>query len=336
MKIYRDADADLEILKGKKIVMIGPLKGGRSGLMYAPNIRESGVEVIFGIPAQNSKEIKEKLDLVESAGFEGYSVADAVTKGDLVYITLYDSQVPGVYNEEVSPNLTKEKTLAFMTGFPVYFKQVIPPSFVDVLLVAPKAPARAVREMYVEGFGAPGLIAVHQDHTGKGRDIALAMAKALGYTRAGVLESTFEEETVTDLVGEQVGWGLLLETINAAFEVLVEGGYSPELAYYEVCHEAKMIMDLIYNGGFTGMLRNISDTARFGLLTRSPRVIDSRARESIKKVMEEVVSGQFAKEWIEEQAKGLTRSKALSEQVQNLPIEKVGTEIRRMAGVQKD
>lgn len=305
-------------------------------MMYAPNIRDSGVEAIFGLHAKDSKEMREKLDLVEAAGFEGYRVAEAVEKGDIIYITLGDTEAPVVYSQEVGPNLTEGKTLAFMTGFPIFFKQIMPPSFVDVILVAPKAPARAVREMYVKGFGAPGLIAVHQDYTGKGKDVALAMSKALGYTRAGVLETTFKDETVTDLVGEQVGWGLLLETINAAFEILVEEGYPPELAYFEVCHEAKMIMDLIYNGGFTGMLRNISDTARFGLLTRSPKVIDSRVKESMKRVLEEVLSGQFAKEWIEEQAKGLPRSKALFEQVKALPIEKVGAEIRRIAGIGMD
>lgn len=336
MKVYRDSDANLEILKGMKIVIVCPLRGGRSGLMYAPNIRDSGVDIIFGLHAKDSNELKEKLDLVKSAGFEGYSVADAVVKGDIVYITLLDTEVPIVYKDQIGPNLTEGKTLAFMTGFPVHFKQVIPPSFVDLILVGPRAPAPALREMYVSGSGVPGIIGVHQDYTGKGKEVALAMAKALGLTKAGVLEATFEDETVTDLLGEQVGWGLLLDQINAAFEILIEKGYPPELAYFEVCHEVKMIMDLIYFGGFTGMLKNISDTARFGLLTRAPRVIDSHVKDNMRQVLEEVISGQFAKEWVDEQSKGLPRSKALSEQVQNLLIEKVGDEIRRMAGLKMD
>ncbi|MBS7646447.1 ketol-acid reductoisomerase [Candidatus Bathyarchaeota archaeon] len=328
MKVYLDNDVNLESIKGKTIAVIGY---GSQGEAQAKNLRDSGLKVIVGLRPDGKSWNKAKKD-----GFEVYTVPEASKKGDIILFLIPDMNQPEVYRESIAPHLAEGKTLNFAHGFNVHFKQIVPPKNIDVIMVAPKSPGARLRETFVEGFGVPALIAVHQDFSGKAKETALAIAKGLGCTRAGVLETTFKDETESDLIGEQtVLVGGLIELIKNGFEVLVENGYPPELAYFEACNEAKLIMDLIYQKGITGMLQAVSDTAKYGGLTVGPKVIDNHVKENMRKAVENVKNGTFAKEWIEEHKKGEKRLKTLMKEIENHELEKVGKFIRKIAGLEK-
>jgi len=270
-------------------------------------------------------------DLAKQEGFEVYSVADAVRRADIIAVLLPDMVQPSVWREEIEPNLKPGATVIFAHGFNIRFGLIKPPANVDVVLIAPKAPGRAVRDEFVKGWGVPALVAVHQDYTGNALKTALAVAKANGFTRVGVIETTFAEETETDLIGEQtVLVGGLMELIRKGFETMVELGYQPEVAYFEVLNEAKLIMDLIWEKGLTGMLLGVSETARYGGLTVGPQVINDDVKRRMKEAAERVRSGEFAKEWVEEYSRGAPRLKELLSSIEKHQIEIVGSELRRM------
>ncbi|MEM1566211.1 MAG: ketol-acid reductoisomerase [Candidatus Bathyarchaeia archaeon] len=328
VKVYFDPDTSLEPIKDKIIAVIGY---GSQGEAQAKNLRDSGLKVIVGLRPDGKSWSKAKGD-----GFEVYSIAEATKRGDIILFLIPDMNQPEVYKESIAPNLTEGKTLDFAHGFNVHFKQIIPPKNIDVIMVAPKSPGPRLRETFVGGFGVPALVAVHQDFSGKAKEKALAIAKGLGCTRAGVIETTFKDETESDLIGEQtVLVGGLIELIKNGFEVLVESGYPPELAYFEACNEAKLIMDLIYQKGMVGMLQAVSDTAKYGGLVVGPKVIDSHVKENMQKVVEYVKSGAFAKDWIEEHRKGEKNLKKMIETLGNHELERVGRFIRKMAGLEK-
>lgn len=327
MKVYYDKDADPDILKDKTVAIIGY---GSQGRAQALNLRDSGIKVVLGLRPQGPSWKR-----ATEEGFEVLTIDEAARMGDVIHMLIPDMAQPTVYREYIAPNLKSGKTLCFSHGFNIHFKQIVPPPDIDVIMVAPKSPGPRLREMYVEGFGVPALIAVYQNVSGKAKDVALALAKSLGCTRAGVLETTFKDETESDLIGEQtVLVGGLIELIKNGFEVLVEAGYPPELAYFEACNEAKLIMDLIYTSGIIGMLKAVSDTAKYGGLTVGPKVIDEHVKENMRKVVKTVQSGEFAKEWISESKKG-TRLKRLMEEMEEHQIEKVGKFIRKTAGLEK-
>jgi len=328
VKVYYDADVTLKPLEGKVIAVIGY---GSQGKAQAQNMRDSGVKVIIGLrPGGKS------WDLAVKDGFEVYPISVAAQKADIVHMLIPDLEQPTVYNSQIAPYMINKKSLCFSHGFNIHFKQIVPPPHVDVIMVAPKSPGPRLRETYLEGFGVPALVAVHQNASGKALDTALAIAKSLGCTRAGVLETTFEEETETDLVGEQaVLVGGLIELIKKGFEVLVEAGYQPELAYFEVCNEAKLIMDLIYQKGFVGMLKAVSDTAKYGGLTVGPKVIDEHVKNNMVKVVKNVQSGKFAKEWMAKSANAKEVLDSLMKNIEEHQIEQVGRFIRKMAGIER-
>jgi len=324
VKVYYDTDVNLEPIKGKTIAVIGY---GSQGRAQAQNLRDTGLNVLVGLrPGGNS------WDMAKKDGFRVYSIPKAAEEGDIVHMLIPDLVQPAVYKDQVENHMTKGKALGFSHGFNIHFKQIIPPPNVDVIMVAPKAPGLRLRETYLDDFGVPALVAVYQNPSGRAKEVALAMAKALGCTRAGVLETTFREETESDLIGEQtVLVGGLIELIKNGFEVLVEAGYQPELAYFEACNEAKLIMDLIYRSGFLGMLRAVSDTAKYGGLTVGPKVIDAHVKENMRKAVKYVQSGQFAKEWIEKRE----NLDDLMKEIEEHQIEKVGKFIRKTAGIEK-
>lgn len=328
VKVYFDKDAALEPLKDKTIAVIGY---GSQGNAQANNMRDSGLNVIMGLrPGGRSWR------RAEEDGFKVFSVSEAAKKADVISILIPDMVQPEVYKESIEPYLTEGKTLDFAHGFNIRFKQIVPPKNVDVIMVAPKGPGPRVRETFSEGFGVPALIAIYQDWSGKAKESALAVAKALGSTRAGVLETTFKDETESDLIGEQtVLVGGLIELIRNGFEVLVENGYPQELAYFEACNEAKLIMDLIYQKGIIGMLRAVSDTAKYGGLTVGSKVIDEHVKENMRKAVKEVQSGKFAEEWIGEHKSGEKNLKALMEEIEEHPLEKVGKFIRKTSGIEE-
>lgn len=324
VKVYYDADVGLEPIKGKTIAVIGY---GSQGRAQAQNLRDSSLNVIVGLRTGGNS-----WDTAEKDGFRVYPIPEAAERGDIVHMLIPDLVQPTVYRDQVENHMTKGKAIGFSHGFNIHFKQIIPPPDVDVVMVAPKAPGLRLRETYLDNFGVPALVAVYQNPSGRAKEIALAMAKALGCARAGVLETTFREETESDLIGEQtVLVGGLIELIKNGFEVLVEAGYQPELAYFEACNEAKLIMDLIYRSGFGGMLRAVSDTAKYGGLTVGPKVIDAHVKENMRKAVEYVQSGQFAKEWIEKKE----TLDALMKEIEEHQIEKVGKFIRKTAGIEK-
>jgi len=327
-KVYYDSDVSLTPLKGKTIAVIGY---GSQGRAQARNMRDSGINVILGLRPNGSS-----WNTAVNDGFKVYPVSEAVQKADVVHMLIPDLEQPAVYKSQISTYMTEGKALCFSHGFNIHFKQIVPPHFVDVIMVAPKSPGPRLRETYLEGFGVPALIAVYQNPSGQAMEKALAMAKSLGCTRAGVLETNFKEETETDLVGEQaVLVGGLIELIKKGFEVLVEAGYQPELAYFEVCNEAKLIMDLIYQKGFTGMLKAVSDTAKYGGLTVGPRVIDEHVKGNMLKVVEKVQNGEFAQEWIGKSDKANEVLGSLMKDIDGHQIESVGKFIRKMAGIEK-
>jgi len=328
VKIYFDDDASLQPLKDRTISVIGY---GSQGHAQAQNMRDSGLNVIIGLRPEGSS-----WERAEKDGFKVYTIPEAVKRADIIFMLIPDMTQPKVYGESVGPYLAKGKTLYFAHGFNIHFKQIVPPKNVDVIMVAPKSPGIRLRETYVSGFGVPALMAIFQDFSGKAKESALAIAKALGCTRAGVLETTFKDETESDLIGEQtVLVGGLIELIKRGFEVLVENGYPPELAYFEACNEAKLIMDLIYQKGISGMLRAVSDTAKYGGLTVGSKVIDEHVKENMRKAVKNVQSGQFAKEWIEEHKSGEKKLRALMKEIEEHQLEKVGKFIRQTSGIEK-
>lgn len=327
-KIYYEQDADLEILKEKTIAVIGY---GSQGSAQANNMKDSGLKVIIGLRPEGASAERAKQN-----GFEVFPISEAAAKADIIHILIPDEVQADVYNSEIAQQLKPGKALGFSHGFNIRFKQIIPPNFVDIIMIAPKGPGVTVRKLYTEGFGVPALIAVEQDYTGKAKQTALAMAKAIGSTKVGVIETTFAEECETDLFGEQVDLcGGVTELIKASFETLVEAGYQPEIAYFETLHEVKLIVDLIYSQGLYGMWSAVSNTAKYGGLTRGKKIVSKASRRSMKKILEYVKSGKFAEEWMKENKKGRPKLNALLEQEKGHLIEKVGKEIRKMAGIEK-
>ncbi len=322
-KMYYDNDADLNIIKDFKVAIIGY---GIQGRGQALNLRDSGVKVIV-----SELEGTPNYQQAEKDGFSVLGAEDAAKQADIIQILTQDHVQGAVYKKAIEANLSEGNALVFSHGFNIHFKQIIPPENVDVFMVAPKGPGALVREMYDQGKGVPCLIAVYQDYSGKAKDKALAYAKAIGGTRAGVIETTFKEETETDLFGEQaVLCGGVSELIKAGFDTLVEAGYQPEIAYFECLHELKLITDLIYREGICGMRKRVSDTAEYGDITRGKRVISKETREVMKKILSEVQSGEFAREWIEENEKGRPDYNRITEEEKNHKIEKVGKELRAM------
>lgn len=322
-KMYYDKDADLGLLKGKKIAVIG---FGSQGHAHALNLKDSGLDVIVGLyEASKSKK------RAEEAGLEVMNVDDAAKAADIIMMLIPDEKQSKVYKESIEKNLKEGKALAFAHGFNIHFHQIVPPEYVDVFMVAPKGPGHLVRRVYEEGKGVPNLVAVYQDYTGKAFDIALAYAKGIGGTRAGVIQTTFKEETETDLFGEQaVLCGGVTELMKAGFETLVEAGYQPEIAYFECLHEMKLIVDLIYEGGFSKMRYSISDTAEFGDYMTGKRIITENTRTEMKNVLSEIQSGEFAKKWLLENQVGRPQYNAIKEKEANQMIERVGRELRGM------
>ncbi len=322
-QMYYDRDADLGLLKGKTIAVIGY---GSQGHAQAQNLKDSGLKVIIG-----QRPGGPNFDLAKSHGFEPVSAAEAAEKADIIQVLLPDEHQADVYRESIASNLAEGKALMFSHGFNVHFHQIVPPGGVDVFMVAPKGPGHLVRSQYVEGAGVPGLIAVYQDASGKARDLALAYAKGIGATRAGVIETSFKEETETDLFGEQcVLCGGVSELVKAGFDTLVQAGYQPEIAYFECLHELKLIVDLMVVGGISYMRYSISNTAEFGDLTRGKRLINEDTRKEMKKILSEIQSGEFAREWILENKAGRPVFQALERRGWDHKIEKVGKELRNM------
>jgi ketol-acid reductoisomerase len=326
-KVYYDADVSLESLKNKTVAVIGY---GSQGKAQAQNMKDSGVHVILGLRPNGAS-----WKTAEKEGFEVYPISEAAQKADIVHMLIPDLEQPAIFKNQVAPDLVEGKALGFSHGFNIHFKQIIPKAYVDVFMVAPKSPGRRLRETYLDGFGVPALVAVNQNPSGQAMKIALAIAKSLGCTRAGVLQTTFKEETESDLIGEQtVLVGGLIELIKNGFEVLVEAGYQPELAYFEACNEAKLIMDLIYQRGFVGMLKAVSDTAKYGGLTVGPKIIDGHVKENMQKTVKSVQSGKFAEEWVEKSSNAQEILKALMKEIEDHQIEKVGKFIRKTAGIE--
>ncbi|MCL0062899.1 ketol-acid reductoisomerase [Peptococcaceae bacterium] len=328
-KIFYDQDADLNVLKDKTIAVLGY---GSQGHAQALNLKDSGLNVIIGLK-KGSKSWKK----AEDAGFEVLTVSEASAKADIIQVLLPDEIQRNVYEQEIKEHLTSGKALMFSHGFNIHFNQIVPPEDVDVFMVAPKSPGHLVRRMYEEGKGVPALLAVHQDATDRAKELGLAYAKGIGCTRAGVFETTFREETETDLFGEQVVLaGGLAALIKAGFDTLVEAGYEPEMAYFECLHEVKLIVDLIYEGGLANMRDSVSNTCEFGDYTRGPRIITEETRKEMKKILREIQTGQFAKEWILENQAGNPVFNAMRKREKELQIEKVGAEIRKMMPWLKD
>ena len=323
MKIYYDKDVKEGILKGKTIAVIGY---GSQGHAHAQNLRDSGLDVIVG-----QRPGSENYDLAVKHGFEPVSAAEAAKKADLIMILVPDHVQADLYREAIEPNLEPGNMLLFSHGFNIHFGQIVAPKEVDVAMVAPKGPGHLVRREYEIGRGVPCLVAVEQDASGNALDLALGYAQGIGGTRAGVIETTFQEETETDLFGEQcVLCGGVSELIKAGFETLVEAGYQPEIAYFECCHELKLIVDLIYEGGLSRMRYSISDTAEYGDLTRGKRVITQETRQEMKRILDEIQSGSFAKEWLLENRVNRPVFNALRRREREHMLESVGERLRDM------
>ncbi len=320
--LYYDKDADLALLNGKTLAVIGY---GSQGHAHALNARDSGMHVIVGLHTGSKSAAKASAD-----GLQVFSVAQAVAQADIIMILIPDTRQAQVYADEVAPNLKPGAMLMFAHGFNIHFKQIQPPASVDVTMVAPKAPGHRVREVFREGAGTPGLVAVHQDATGQARALALAYAKAIGCTRAGVIETTFKEETETDLFGEQVVLcGGVTALIRSAFETLVKAGYQPEVAYFECLHELKLIVDLMYEGGLSYMWYSVSDTAEYGGYVVGDHV-EQQVKEYFAEVLHNIQDGTFARNWIAENKAGLPEFKARRRREHNLLIEEVGGRLRPM------
>jgi ketol-acid reductoisomerase len=320
-RIYYEKDADLTTLKGKTMAIIGY---GSQGHAHALNLRDSGLRVIVGLYPGSPSWAK-----AEKEGLPVTSVGEATAAGDVIMMLVPDQVQAALYREQIAPALRSGQTLMFAHGFNIHFGQIVPPSDIDVSMIAPKAPGHRMRELFIEGIGVPALLAIHQDASGTARQTALAYAKGIGATRAGVIETTFREETETDLFGEQaVLCGGVSALIAAGFETLVEAGYQPEIAYFEVLHELKLIVDLIHQGGLGYMRYSISDTAEYGDYTRGPRVIDAHVRETMREILAEIQNGTFAREWILENQAGRPSFNAYRRRHAEAMIERVGKTLR--------
>lgn len=321
--IYYEKDADASLLEGKKVAIIGY---GSQGHAHALNLKDSGVDVRVGLHAESKSRSK-----AEEQGLTVSSTQEAAEWADIIMILAPDTAQPEIFEQDILPHLSAGKTLMFGHGFNIRYGTITPPEDVDVSMIAPKAPGHRVRELYTEGAGTPALLAVHQDASGKAKETALAYAHALGVTRAGVLETTFAEETETDLFGEQaVLCGGVSELVKAAFETLVKAGYQPEVAYFECMHELKLIVDLMYRGGLNYMRYSVSDTAEHGDYTAGPKVVTEDTKGAMKKILDDIQDGTYAKGWIEENKNGRPWFNARREAEQNHPIEKVGAELRAL------
>lgn len=321
-KLYYEKDGDLNLLKGKKIAIIGY---GSQGHAHAGNLKDSGLDVVVGLRKGKSWEKAER------DGLEVATTAEAAQMGDIIMILTPDEKQADIYRDDIAPYLQRGNALAFSHGFNIHFGQIVPPADVDVFMIAPKSPGHLLRRLFLEGRGVPCLLAVHQDATGQAKEIALAYAKGLGGLRAGVIETTFQEETETDLFGEQcVLCGGVTELVRAGFDTLVEAGYQPEAAYFECLHELKLIVDLMYEGGISNMRYSVSDTAQYGDITRGRRIITEETRKEMKRILAEIQSGAFAREWILENRANRPVFNALTQRDANHLIEKVGEELRSM------
>ena len=322
-KIYTDKDADLKTLQGKTCAILG---FGSQGHAHALNLKDSGVKVIIGLyPESKSRKV------AEQKGFQVFDTAEAVRRADVIFVAIPDTKQPAAYERDIRPNLAKGKTLLFSHGFSIHFKTIVPPKEVDVILVAPKGPGHIVRRQYTEGKGVPALIAVFQNPSKQAKKVALAWAKGIGGTRAGVIETTFKEETETDLFGEQaVLCGGTSALVMAGFETLVEAGYSPEMAYFECLHELKLIVDLMNEAGIAGMRFSISETAKWGDVSVGPNIVDAGTKKRMKQVLKDIQSGKFAKGWIAEYQGGYKQYNRLMKEGEKHPIEKTGAKLRSL------
>ncbi len=322
-KMYYEKDVDSSIIKGRKVAIIGY---GSQGHAHALNLQESGAQVVVGLREGSSSKAK-----AEAAGLAVMSIGDAAKWADVIMLTMPDTEQKATYTEHIKRHMKPGKALAFAHGFNIRFKRIRPPKGVDVIMIAPKGPGHLVRRTFTEGGGVPCLIAVEQDATGRARELALSYAWGVGGARAGIIETTFAEETETDLFGEQVVLcGGLTALVQAGFETLVEAGYQPEMAYFECLHEAKLIIDLMYEEGIAGMRYSISDTAEYGDVTRGPRVITASTKKQMARILKEIQSGKFAREWIKESESGRANFNALREAGAKHPIEEVGSRLRAM------
>ena len=329
MNIYYDKDADLAIIKGKQVAVIGY---GSQGHAHANNLKDSGVDVCVGLPDGSSS-----IEKAKSAGLEVKSISEAVSSADVIMLLAPDEHQSVLYKNEIEPNIKNGATLAFAHGFNIHFKQIIPRNDLDVIMVAPKGPGHLVRATYVSGGGVPSLIAIFQDASGHAKELSLSYASANGGGRAAIIETTFKEETETDLFGEQtVLCGGITSLIQAGFETLVEAGYAPEMAYFECLHETKLIVDLIYEGGIANMRYSISNTAEYGDFTRGPRVVTEDTKRIMKEILAEIQSGEFAKEWITENDEGLKRFNARRVEESEQLLENVGQDLRALMPWLKD
>jgi ketol-acid reductoisomerase len=321
--VLYDSDADLSRLEGKTVAILGY---GSQGHAHALNLRDSGVSVVVGL-----REGSESVEKARAEGLEVVGIADAASRGDIVMVLLPDEKHGEVWRDEISDGIAPGNLLLFGHGFSIHYGEIDAPAEVDVALVAPKGPGHLVRRQYTEGTGVPGLLAVHQDASGSARELALAYARGIGCTRGGVIETSFREETETDLFGEQaVLCGGVSELVRAGYETLVDAGYDPRLAYFECLHELKLIVDLMYEKGITGMRYSISNTAEYGDVTRGPRVIAGPTREAMKQVLGEIQSGEFAREWIAENRAGQENFQRMRKEGSNHQIEVEGRELRKM------
>ena len=323
LNVYYDKDADLSIIQGKKVAIIGY---GSQGHAHANNLRESGVEVIIGLREGSASAPK-----AQAAGFKVTRVVEAVAMADVVMMLAPDEHQAKIYADEVAPNIKDAAAIAFAHGFNIHFGQIEPRDGIDVIMVAPKAPGHTVRSAYVGGGGTPGLIAIAQDASGMAKEVALSYAAAIGAGRAGIIETSFKEETETDLFGEQaVLCGGISALIQAGYETLIEAGYAPEMAYFECLHETKLIVDLIYEGGIANMRYSVSNTAEYGDFTRGPRIITEETRAEMRRILREIQNGQFAREFIQENQAGTATLKAMRRQSMEHSAEKVGARLRAM------
>src|SRR5579862_8212179 len=322
-KVYTDKDADLSVLRDKTLAVLG---FGSQGHAHALNLKDSGCNVIIGL-YEGSKSIP----VAQEKGFEVLPTAEAVRRADVIFVALPDTKQPGAYVRDIEPQLSAGKTLLFSHGFSIHFKTIVPPKNVDVILVAPKGPGHIVRRQFVEGKGVPSLIAVYQNSSRKARKVALAWAKGIGGTRAGVIETTFKEETETDLFGEQtVLCGGASALVQAGYETLIEAGYQPEMAYFECLHELKLIVDLMNEAGISGMRFSISETAKYGDISVGPKIIDANVKKRMKAALKDIQSGKFAKGWVAEYKGGYKKYNALLKAGANHPIEKTGAKLRAL------
>mgnify|MGYP002820317758 FL=1 len=327
--MYYEEDADLSLIQDKNIGIIGY---GSQGHAHALNLKDTGLKVQIGL-YEGSK----SWAVAEKDGFTVKTASDVAKDSDIIMLLLHDHSMASVYKESIEPNLESGNTIMFAHGFNIHYKTITPPNNIDVSMVAPKAPGHRVREVFIKGGGVPGLIAVHHDATGKAHSTGLAYSRGIGCTRAGVLDTTFKEETETDLFGEQaVLCGGVTQLVKAAFETLVEAGYQPESAYFECLHELKLIVDLLYKGGMEYMRYSVSDTAEYGDYSRGPVVVDDHVKQNMKKVLSDIQDGSFAKEWISENDEGRHKFNQLREENKIHPIEAIGKELRQMMPFLKD